>query len=169
MYSSSYLIISDIHNRTTALDEVQKRQVRRPDALLFCGDGLRSLSYLSENVNLFAVGGNWDSFRRLTYPSGFTEDVPDERVINLDGKRILMMHGHTRGVKYSLTSAIYAAREVDADALIFGHTHTREHFRIDGNPAEKALEVFNPGSLLEGDFGTLEIRNGVMLFSHGKI
>jgi putative phosphoesterase len=148
---------------------VLERQIRPVDALIFCGDGLRAVCDLEGGVNVFAVAGNCDVSRKLSHISGFCEDVPYERVINLDGKRILLLHGHTRGVKFSLTAAIYAAREVGADALIFGHTHTAEHFYVDGADGEGKLEVFNPGALQDGSFGTLEIRNGSMMFSHGRL
>ena len=174
MSSSSYVIISDVHRREYAVVEVLKRQVRPIDALIFCGDGLNALNcmdlQLGTNVNIFAVWGNWDAAaRRLIYFSGFVEDVPEERVIFLDGKKILLMHGHTRGVKYSLVAAIAAARREGADALIFGHTHEAVCFLDKGAGEERPLWVFNPGALENGEFGTLEIRDGVMLFSHGKI
>ena len=174
MSSSSYVIISDVHRRASAVAEVLRRQVRQIDALIFCGDGLSALNRLDEsvdtNVNIFAVWGNWDATaRRLIYSSGFVEDVPEERIICLDGKRILLMHGHTRGVKHSLVAAIAEARRADADALIFGHTHETVCFLDEGEKGEKTLWVFNPGALEDGNFGALEIRGGVMLFSHGKI
>lgn len=169
MGASNYVIISDVHTNRYAVGEVLARQIRPVDALIFCGDGLGAVCNLEGGVNVFAVAGNCDVSRKLSHVSGFCEDVPYERVINLDGKRILLLHGHTRGVKFSLTAAIYAARESDADALIFGHTHTPEHFSVDGNAGEKRLEVFNPGALRDGCFGTLEIRNGAMMFSHGRL
>ena len=46
-----------------------------------------------------------------------------ERLTELGGVRILMMHGHTRRVKSGPMAAIYAARECGADILLFGHTH----------------------------------------------
>lgn len=166
MLSTNYVIISDVHTRRGAVADVLMRRIRPIDALIFCGDGLSSVCNLDGGINVLAVAGNCDASRTLMHISGFREDVPYERVLNLDGKRILLLHGHTRGVKASLTAAIYAAREVDADALIFGHTHTPEHFYVEG---ERRLEVFNPGALKDGYFGTLEIRNGVMMFSHGRL
>ena len=46
-----------------------------------------------------------------------------ERLTELGGVRILMMHGHTRHVKSGPMAAMYAARECGADILLFGHTH----------------------------------------------
>lgn len=171
---TSYVIISDVHRRESAVAEVLRRQIKPIDALIFCGDGLPALNRLDErvgvNVNIFAVWGNWDAtMRKLIYSSGFVENIPEERILYLDGKKIFLIQGHTRGVKYSLTAAIAAARREGADALLFGHTHDTVCFLDEGEGGEKPMWVFNPGALEDGNFGTLEIRNGVMLFSHGKI
>ena len=172
--SGSYVIISDVHRRERGIAEVLKRQIRPIDALIFCGDGLYALNRIDEkadtHVNVFAVWGNWDATsRRLIYASGYVEDVPEERVIFLEDKKLLLMHGHTRGVKHSPVAAIAEARRQGADALIFGHTHDAVCYLDRGEAGEKPLWVFNPGALEDGNFGTLEIRNGEMLFSHGKI
>ena len=63
-----------------------------------------------------------------------------EKLIELGGRRIFLLHGHTRGVKYGLQRAIYAAREYGAEILLFGHTHCPLSDR-DG-----ALYVLNPGT-----------------------
>ena len=52
------------------------------------------------------------------------QQLPEaERLTELGGVRILMMHGHTRHVKSGPMAAMYAARECGADILLFGHTH----------------------------------------------
>ena len=61
--------------------------------------------------------------------------------LKLGGKRIFLLHGHTRGVKYDLQRLWYAGREVSADAVVFGHTHTAL-VDYDG-----AMYVMNPGSV----------------------
>lgn len=168
------LIVSDSHGRYERLSELLDRQ-RGVDALIFLGDGLADLERAdaySRGFSVFAVKGNCDSFSlRLR------ESAPEESVINLDGYRFLLMHGHTRGVKYGLTNAIYAAREREADILLFGHTHECvEKYIPDGEEysLDKPLRIFNPGSLgASGDgygyFGLIEIRKNGILMSHGKI
>ena len=168
------LIVSDSHGRYERLSELLDRQ-RGIDALIFLGDGLADLERAdaySRGFGVFAVKGNCDSFSlRLR------ESAPEESVINLDGYRFLLMHGHTRGVKYGLTNAIYAAREREADILLFGHTHECiEKYIPEGEEysLDKPLRIFNPGSLgASGDgygyFGLIEIRKNGILMSHGKI
>lgn len=80
-----------------------------------------------------------------------------ERLIELGGVRILMLHGHTRGVKSDVMRAVWAARECGAQVLLFGHTH-RPLVDNDG-----ALLVLNPGAAgdpLYPTCGILTIENG---------
>lgn len=83
-------------------------------------------------------------------------------LLEIEGVRILMLHGHTRHVKSSPMAAVYAAREYGADVLLFGHTHV-PLVDYDG-----ALWVMNPGAA--GDYtrptcGLLTIREGAVTCS----
>ena len=85
-----------------------------------------------------------------------------ERLLEIEGVRILMLHGHTRHVKSSPMAAVYAAREYGADVLLFGHTHV-PLVDYDGT-----LWVMNPGAA--GDYtrptcGLLTIREGAVICS----
>jgi hypothetical protein len=105
-----------------------------PDHILHLGDCIRDAEHLQRHfpaVPMTMVPGNCD----------FDPTEPAEKLIELGGKRILMMHGHTRGVKYGLQRAVYAARECGADVLLFGHTH-QALVDFDGT-----LWVLNPGSV----------------------
>lgn len=66
------------------------------------------------------------------------------KVMELEGKRILMTHGHRYGVKSGYLRAVYAAKEQQADILLFGHTHRAECFQ------EEGLWVLNPGAAADG-------------------
>ena len=65
------------------------------------------------DIPLEQVPGNCD-FRPIE---------PAERLLEIRGKRILLCHGHTYGVKQSLLTAGYAAEERQLDLFLFGHTH----------------------------------------------
>lgn len=82
-----------------------------------------------------------------------------ERLIELGGVRIFMMHGHTRNVKYSGMSAYYAAKELGADILLYGHTHVPT-VDYDGT-----LYTMNPGTAGDRNRGSY----GVITVSGGKI
>ena len=70
------------------------------------------------NAKVYAVRGNCDYF------GGSAQRYESEAVVELDGARILMMHGHTHGVSpYSYDKAAYRAEELHCSVLLFGHTH----------------------------------------------
>ncbi|MBQ8432160.1 MAG: metallophosphoesterase family protein [Clostridia bacterium] len=165
------LIVSDSHGRTEALAEVLRRQRRRPDLLLFLGDGLRDLQIPElYGLPLRAVCGNCDLFLR-----SLPEEFRDEECFCLEGYRILMTHGHPYQVKGGLGPLLRRAAEVDADAVLFGHTHfpLEQTFpagtRVGAGELTRPLTLFNPGSLREGSFGTLHLDAGAPLFAHGSL
>lgn len=142
------LILSDSHgnvgNMIRAVERVQ------PHRVLHLGDCQRDLAALREHfpdLPMEGVPGNcdWGSC-----------DSP-ERLTELGGVRIFMLHGHTRGVKSSHLSAMYAAKEYGVQVLLFGHTH-RPLVDNDGS-----LLTLNPGAAgdrLHPTCGILTIENG---------
>ena len=156
------LIISDSHGRRGRIYALLNA-LPHIKYLFFCGDGLSDLSEIEReypNIKVYAVKGNCDFF-------SFT-DAEDELLIEVEGVRILMMHGHTRSVKSGLDAAAARAAALDAELLLFGHTHhPLEEYRTIG---EKRVCLFNPGSLgYEGNFGTIVIKNKSFLVSHGTL
>ena len=142
------LVVSDSHGRVDNMIRAVERV--QPDYVLHLGDCQRDLEKLRREfpgLPMEGVPGNCD---RGSY------DQP-ERLIELGGVRILMLHGHTRNVKSSPMAAMYAAREYGAQVLLFGHTH-RPLVDNDGT-----LLTLNPGAA--GDWehptcGVLTIENG---------
>ena len=168
------LVVSDIHGRCDRLIRVLQMH-RDADALVFLGDGLRDLERAdveSYGFTVFAVKGNCDGTSFL-HPES---DPPAELCFTFDGFRFFALHGHTKGVKHSTNMAIYAAMEREADILLYGHTHIPEekYFSPERLEYSKPLRVFNPGSLGNsedgwGHFGLIQISDGNILMSQGKI
>lgn len=162
------LVLSDSHGRGDLVREVIARQTDL-SALLFLGDGLRDLPD-DLPVPLRAVRGNCDVFSMFDL-----DPVPDERVEIFAGQRILMLHGHTRGVKSGQMRAVGAGLEAEAEIVCFGHTHEPLERRIPagevlfGRTLARPLYLFNPGSLREGSFGVIVLRPEGILLSHGTI
>ena len=72
---------------------------------------------------------------------------PVERILLIEGKRILICHGHTFNVKAGYLNLEYAAEERRVDAALFGHTHRvfyDKHNRI---------SYMNPGSIGSPPYG----------------
>jgi|SRR5690554_1279388 len=123
------LITGDIHGRSDMLQKVLKK-VKTFDLHLNTGDlGLEFPTI--EAAKMIAVKGNTDYYL----------DLPTERLIEHQGLRILLTHGHLQNVKYGLNELILMAKEMDANICIFGHTHDAFYRRIDN------IIFINPGAL----------------------
>ena len=168
------LVFSDSHGRGSNMLEALSRQIKKPDAVVFLGDGLRDLSYCElGDIPIFAVSGNCDFY--TFYGRG---NADEEIVISLGGKRIMMTHGDRYAVKQGLGRLVKAADEKGADIVLFGHTHIPLEMYIPegesqwGVSLKKPLYLFNPGSIggYERSFGTVSIgKGGEVVLSHGEI
>lgn len=174
MTSTTLLILSDSHGRSDRVAEAIRRV--KPDGILFAGDGLRDFTYVDLPCPLWAVRGNCDWLTSPLIIGGAATEPETEEIINLGGIRILLLHGHTCGVKSGLGTAVSRAVSREADLLIFGHTHIPLELRLtpdrsDALAVPRPLTLFNPGSLGDRDasFGTLTIRDGQMLLGHGEL
>jgi len=126
------LVLSDSHGKVEQMERCV--EMAEPDCIFHLGDcwaDAQALHRSFPSVPMEQVPGNCDW--------GNTE--PAERLLEYGGRRILMMHGHTRRVKNGTMSAVCAARECGADILLFGHTH-QSLVDFDGS-----LYVMNPGSV----------------------
>ena len=168
-----FLIFSDSHGRYTAMQSAYQKQVRSPDAVLFLGDGLRDLA--AEDFfasTLYAVQGNCDWTPRLA--DGI--QVSDELILQFEGHRILLSHGHRYCVKSGCGAILSHAVRMEADIVIFGHTHqpisetVPAGSEVGGAVLSRPIYLFNPGSIGQGgSFGTLSLRGDTVLFSHGRV
>ena len=106
------LIFSDSHGSAAPLCAVTRRE--RPDLVLHLGDGSRDVLGLEYPPALLQVRGNCD---------GPSPDVPERVTVNLEGVRLLAVHGHRNGVRQGLLPLHYLAQELGARLVCFGHTH----------------------------------------------
>ena len=108
------LVLSDSHGSIAPMEQAVLQTA--PDEIFHLGDCWADAAALHRkfpDIPLVQVPGNCD----------YRPDLPSERLVTLDGKRILLCHGHTYGVKSSLLAAGYTAEEQHLDAFLFGHTH----------------------------------------------
>jgi uncharacterized protein len=146
---SKILIVSDSHGSTELLNEIKEKHASEVDQMIHCGDS--ELSEDNESISGFtAVKGNCD----------FYGNFPEEALVEVDGYKILVVHGHLYSVKSSLLSLSYRAEETGANIVCFGHSHLLG--------AEKIQEVLfiNPGSIMlprgrrERTYVILELKDG---------
>lgn len=150
-------IVSDTHMPRGArrLSDACVQRLRTADAILHCGDWMRTEvveQIAAYGPPVYGIRGNVDA-----------PDValPHEREDSFSGVTIGMIHdpGPAAGRLERLR-----ARFPDAQAVLFGHTHTPEHAQRDG------FQIFNPGSPTERrrashhSMGTATIDNGIITF-----
>jgi len=125
------LVVSDTHGD---LDPVQQaiEQLGPVDMVLHAGDHYRDseeIEYLLE-IPVKAVAGNCD----------FPGDGPAEQLLEIEGYKVFLTHGHRYGVNRSIRLLLEKAKELGADVVIYGHTHIHQCI------LEENILILNPGS-----------------------
>ena len=126
------LVISDSHGAKNSILQAVKSE--SPDMVLHLGDYARDCSVITEiypDLSLRVVKGNSDGFSGNPETEGFA----------VNGKNILMTHGHRFYVKSSLMRLKDYANEQKPDIVLFGHTH------IPHKETWNNMLFINPGSI----------------------
>jgi len=140
------LVMSDSHgNVSSALQACD--MAGNFDALFHLGDGGEDAGILAHalEVKVIHVAGNCD----------IGSASPRELLLECEGKKLLLVHGDAYGVKSGLGKLEKRAREAEADAVLFGHTHRSTVTTLSG------ILAVNPGTLMrtaqQKSFAILEI------------
>ncbi|MBQ8392493.1 MAG: YfcE family phosphodiesterase [Clostridia bacterium] len=155
------LVFSDSHGRGRKIAEAMDIHRGVCDAVIFLGDGLADVERIREkypDIPFFCVSGNCDFFD--------FSDTPEELCVNFDGVRILLCHGHKYGVKGSFGRIMLRARELEADAVFFGHTHAP--LDLSEYVMDKRIQLFNPGSIAQGTYGVVNTAGRILVCNHGS-
>lgn len=156
------LVFSDSHGNSMAIDRAIAAHNAKADLVIFLGDGLNDIELMEEKypqITFFKVKGNCDFMR---------SDIMSESILNLDGVKILICHGHKYNVKGALDTLVYAGMEKEVDAVLFGHTHVPYDSCQYIN--DKRIQIFNPGSIgMKGTYGVLNISGGVLVTGLAQI
>lgn len=147
------LVLSDTHGHIERAEEVIW-QNRKSDLIIHLGDNIRDaddLSYIFPEILVESVRGNCD------YAA---PETPSEKLLEYMGVRIFITHGNVYNVKNGYSRLIHKAELVDADLVLFGHTHIAETF------AHGKAIFLNPGSLSEPrsgrkpSYAVIELKEG---------
>lgn len=144
MTNLKILVFSDSHR--SRVDMIHAIEEQSPDMVVHLGDLQRDaedLGFAYPKLPLVSVPGNCD---------GWTMD-PVIRTFQVEGKKVLLSHGHLWRVKQGYDLAIAEARKANADILLFGHTHQAYCEQLDG------LWVMNPGASRRS-YGTILLDRG---------
>jgi hypothetical protein len=111
----------------------------RPDMIIHLGDCWADAERLRakfSGIPMEQVPGNCDCRQEFL-----------ERILLVEGKKILICHGHTHNVKAGYLNLQYAAQERGVDAALFGHTHRVFY------GTHNRIVYLNPGSIGAPAFG----------------
>ncbi len=123
------VVMSDSHGDKETVKAVSALPA---DAVFHCGDS--ELSFDDPVLhNMHRVRGNCDSDRRF----------PSSVLVEVQGKKVLAVHGHEHDVKLSLMGLYYSAKELSADVVLFGHSH------LYGAEMKEGILFLNPGSTMQ--------------------
>ncbi len=148
------LVMSDSHGHDDdvrwMLEQCWK-EVGPVDCYLHCGDGAYDFMRLEnfirkrdEYAAMFGVAGNCD----VGVPG-----LETSMVLNLDGAKVFLTHGHRYHVKSEYSYIDDVAKEKGCSITLFGHTH-RPFWE------QRQTLLINPGSAADGRMALLEINNG---------
>lgn len=149
--AAKLLVVSDSHGEKRNLLDIIRREGKKCDAMIFCGDGMSDVVQIFEECKVTSeleeclpsvigiVEGNndYDSYslkeKELT--------VPLFNCMEVCGHKIFFTHGHRSSLYIGCDLLAMAARNNDADIAVYGHTHVP-----DCNIMDDVLCI-NPGSV----------------------
>lgn len=149
------IIFSDSHRSFAPMVKAMDAE-KDTNQIIHAGDvysDVEDLEIMYPRIPIAAVKGNND---------WLLHSVPEERVFELGGVKILLTHGHNYGVKHSLSKLLQRAASLGADLAIFGHTHT-PYLEKTGS-----VTLFNPGPATQG-YGVFEGSDGKFEVRHQKL
>ncbi|KXZ40366.1 hypothetical protein SAMN05661008_00080 [Alkalithermobacter thermoalcaliphilus JW-YL-7 = DSM 7308] len=124
-------ILGDTHRNKNYIDKAIKH-MNDCDLILHTGDNFQDSIYIHKTTNITTLGvvGNCDF-----------EEAEDEILFETKGYNIFICHGHKYGVKYGIEKLKDKAKKLNADVVVFGHSHEYLHEFHDG------ILFLNPGSI----------------------
>ncbi|MDN4493598.1 metallophosphoesterase [Ureibacillus aquaedulcis] len=143
------LVMSDTHGDAEVIKRVREAN-KNVEAIIHCGDSELAFDHpYLEGVR--KVRGNCDEDDRF----------PNEDLFEVEGLKVFVAHGHLLNVKTTIMNLLYRAKEVEAKAAFFGHSHVLGAELVDN------MLFVNPGSLLKPR-GIAEKSYAVVEFTNHK-
>lgn len=107
-----FVVMSDSHYDREVVEQIKKHYEKTASAIFHCGDSeLASSDEVWSGITV--VAGNCD------FDPGYKED----QLVRVEGKKVLITHGHLYGVGFGLDKYSYFAESKGADIALFGHIH----------------------------------------------
>lgn len=126
------LITSDTHGIYSKISDyiLENDDIK---LLLHAGDGANDVEniHYETGINYEFVKGNND----------YSTKAPLEKIIEVEGIKIFLTHGHIYDVHYGYGEILKRAKDLSCDIAIHGHTHKTL------NIVEDNIRIINPGSV----------------------
>ena len=105
--------------------------------MLCCGDGESNDDFYILN-EIISVKGNCDY-----------ANLPLIKIVEIDGKKYLLVHGHLHNVYFDIFKLYLLAKEHNVDYVLYGHTHMQLLEEYEG------VTFINPGALKDGNYALI--------------
>lgn len=140
------LLISDSHNSPELADFLKANKEKE---IICLGDFIINKEVL-DKFNVTYVMGNCDRYSK-----------PLENVIDINGLKAFITHGHKYNVKNSLDRIYYKALEENCRLSIFGHTHQQFFADVNG------IALINPGAFINNEYAVIDEDNVIYFYRNG--
>jgi putative phosphoesterase len=153
------LVFSDSHGDINHVRNVIEHIGKEMNSIIHLGDYCEDVKKIQREFPEYLfhyVKGNND----------YEKEVPNEKLLHVAGKTLLLTHGHKQRVYWGYQNISYWAEEKGADVVLFGHTHSPV------NEMFGQVLLFNPGSISRPrqsnipTFGILEITDAGLIEGH---
>lgn len=150
------LVLSDSHSTLRLMRDAV--QCIKPDAIVHLGDYFddgETIRQENPDIPFHQVPGNCDKYRMY-------QPRPEVLCYPVCGVKLYMTHGHTHFVKSGICRLLQDAKNENAQAVLYGHTHEPDCRQEDG------MWILNPGSCGHGGgtVGLMEVDSGAILNCH---
>ena len=124
------VVFSDAHGNKEAVKRIIEFN---PDAgyVISLGDSELKHSFLLD-LDIVAIKGNYPRDGGFAY----------ESILELEGKRLFLTHGHKYGVSTDMRKLLAKGMETEVDVVLYGHTHVPKFDNVAG------VFYLNPGSIV---------------------
>ena len=144
-----FIVTSDTHRDFYSLRRLVEKHRETTDVFIHLGDGAEELQQvitLYPECKWLSVRGNSDFGISATLAGCYSSGIA----------KIFYTHGHMYNVKFGLEDLLAAAAEIEANVVLFGHTH------IPLTEYRNGVYIMNPGSLglplgSKGTYGVLDV------------
>lgn len=144
------LIVSDSFGNISKLDDVVRKHKNEFDILIHLGNRCYDALSLQDQVDkMILIRGNMElASPKVTSIGSFEEEF------DIEGVKVFATHGHRYSISSTFVFLKKQAKKIGANIVLFGHTREKKL------EFEEDVLYFNPGSLMNNEYGIIAIENG---------